>query len=167
MIWRGVRGYTLIELIVVLVLVGLLGSFTLPKLRHNILSDDLQSSTRQLAGLMRELRSEARRQHKDLTLNFDLDAGRFWVESGDMTAEERGYSRDNASELPRGVQISDIWLERDGTLSAGDVAITVTRKGYVHPSAIHLRDDSGREFTLMFEPFLPKERFYDSYIDFR
>jgi prepilin-type N-terminal cleavage/methylation domain-containing protein len=164
---RNARGYTLIELIVVLVLVGLLGSLTLPRLRQSLLSDDLQGSTRQLAGLMRELRNEAQRQQQDRSLRFDLDAGIFWVEAGDMTADERAFARENASSLPEGVRISDIWLKSKGVFSGGEVAIAVTRKGYVQPSAIHLADDAGREFTLNFQPFLPKERTYNDYIDFR
>lgn len=164
---RGARGYTLIELIVVLVLVGLLGSLTLPRLRHTVYSDDLQSTTRRLAGVVRELRNEAQRQPAGLSLRFDLDAGRFWLETGDMTAEGRSHARQNASELPTGVGISSVWLESEGIINEGDTAIAITRKGYVQPSAIYLRDDSGREFTLRFQPFLPKEEVYNTYVEFR
>lgn len=167
MIRRGAQGYTLIELIVVLVLVGLLGSLTLPRLRHAVFSDDLQTAVRRLAGVVRDLRNEAQRQQTDFLLRFDLDAARFWIETRDMTPEGRGYARDKSSGLPAGVGISDVWLENEGTISAGDATIVITRKGYVQPSAIHLRDDGGREFTLRFQPFLPKEEVYDGYVDFR
>jgi prepilin-type N-terminal cleavage/methylation domain-containing protein len=164
---RSVQGYTLIELIVVMVLVGLMGTLALPRLRHTLLSDDLKGSTRRLAGMMRELRGQAQRDQKDFFLRFDLDSGIYWVESRDMNIDDRSFARENGIRIQGDVRISDIWLKGEGTISSGDASITITRKGYVQPSAIHLTDDTGREFTLSFRPFLPKERFYDEYIDFR
>jgi general secretion pathway protein H len=157
----------LIELIVVLVLVGTLGALSLPRLWEGLLSDDLRGSARRLAGVMRELRNEAGRQQKDFTLQFDLDLGAFWIEDRDMTVDERAFARENASRLPGEIRISDVWLREGGIVSGGDASIYVNRKGYVQPSAIHLADDTGREFTLSFEPFLPDEQVYDDYIDFR
>jgi len=167
MVRRGMQGYTLIELIVVMSLVGLMGTLALPRLRHTILSDDLNGTTRRLAGLMRELKGEAQRDQRDFFLRFDLDSGRYWIEARDMSEDDRFFARENGTRLQGDVRISDIWLESRGTISGGDVSIAVTRKGYVQPSAIHLKDDSGREFTLRFRPFLPKEQFFNEYIDFR
>ncbi len=161
------QGYTLIELIVVMLLVGLMGTLALPRLRHTILSDDLDGATRRLAGLMRELRGQARRDQRDFLLRFDLDSGMYWIEAQDMSVDDRSFARENGTRMQEDVRISDIWLQSEGTISSGEASITVTRKGYVQPSAIHLKDDKYREFTLSFRPFLPKERFYNEYIDFR
>jgi general secretion pathway protein H len=161
------QGYTLIELIVVMLLVGLMGTLALPRLRHTILSDDLNGATRRLAGLMRELRGQARRDQRDFLLRFDLDSGIYWIEAQDMSFDDLSFARENGTRIQEGVRILDIWLQSEGTISSGEASITITRKGYVQPSAIHLKDENDRQFTLRFRPFLPKEQFYDEYIDFR
>jgi prepilin-type N-terminal cleavage/methylation domain-containing protein len=161
------QGYTLIELIVVMVLVGVMGALALPRLRPTILSDDMNGTTRRLAGLMRELRGEARRDQRDFSLRFDLDEGLYWIEAQDMNADDRYFARENGIHIQGDVRISDIWLQNEGTISSGEASIVITRKGYVQPSAIHLKDDGGREFTLSFRPFLPKEQLYNEYVDFR
>ncbi len=161
------RGYTLVELIVVIVLVGLIGALTLPRLPENLLSDALKASTRRLASVMRELRSEAQLQHKNFFLRFDLDAGTYWIEAGDMNMDDRALARENGFLLRGGARISGVWLHGQGTVVEGETAVAVTRKGYVQPSAIHLTDGAGRKFTLRFRPFLSKEEIYDEYVDFR
>ena len=116
---NNVFGYTLIELTVVLILVGLMGALAIPRFRYTLLTDDLKSTTRLLIGTIKNAKNDAVRDHKDLLLRIDLDAGVYWVESEDMTEEERTLAREEASTFPVGVRVMDVWLTGEGCEDGG------------------------------------------------
>jgi prepilin-type N-terminal cleavage/methylation domain-containing protein len=62
---KNSKGYTLIELIVVIVLFGIIFSFTAPKFRDAVLTDSLKNVTRDLIGKINILRSDAILESKD------------------------------------------------------------------------------------------------------
>ena len=160
------KGYTLIELTVVLVLIGLLITLTVPRFRYAILTDSLKSTTRRMIGIINNLRSEAVREQKTFFLRFDLQSNRFWTDWAGTTEEERLLSYENASSLPRGVRILDVWLAGKGKKMGGETAIRFNEKGYVQQSVIHLGSEDGREFTLVLSPFLRKVKVLESYVEF-
>jgi len=160
------KGYTLIELIVVVILLGMIFSFAAPKFRDAVLADDLKSATRRLIGKIMEMRSEAIQKHVDQYLNFDLDKNGYWPVSGDVTPEGRTLAHENnAVYLPGSVRITDIWFKDIGKKMAGDAAIRFTKDGYAQQSAIHLESEDGREFTIVVNQFLPKVKVIESYVE--
>jgi prepilin-type N-terminal cleavage/methylation domain-containing protein len=166
--WRNnlSKGYTLIELTVVISLLGLIAALAIPRFQDAVLTDDLKSTARRMVGMIRDLRNEAVRTHKDHYLYLDLESNRFWTENTAMTDEERELVRKRASSLPRGVRIMDIWLRGEGKRSAGAPYIPFSRKGYTPQSAIHIGSKDGRRFTLVLSPFLQKVKMINDYIDF-
>ena len=78
------RGFTLVELIVVVVLIGLMLSLSVPRFQISFLSDDLKSTTRKMVGLIKRVRSDAIRENMDQILHFDLETGRYWTETAAM-----------------------------------------------------------------------------------
>lgn len=163
---RKTKGYTLIELIVVMVLIGLMTALAVPRFRYAVLTDNLKTTTRKLVGLAKGLRSEAVREHQTFVLHFDLESNRFWIDRAGMTEEERILAREKASSLPRGVRILDIWLMGKGKKMAGEAAIRFNKNGYVQQSVIHLGADDGREFTLVLSPFLRRVKVIENYVEF-
>lgn len=159
------RGYTLIELTVVILLIGLTVLLTVPKFRYSLLSDDLKGTVRRMIGTIRTLRNEAVREHQAFLLHFDLEANRLWVESTKATDEELAEAHTNAFQLPAGVRIMDVWRRGKGKETAGETAIRFSEKGYVEPSVIHLKAADGREFTLILSPFLRKVEVLEEYVD--
>jgi len=161
------KGYTLIELVVVVILLGMIFSFAAPKFRDAVLTDDLKSATRRLIGKIRELRSESIQKNVDHYLNFDLEKNGYWHMSGDVTPEGHTSARDNNTVyLPGTVRITDIWFKDKGKKMAGDTAIRFTKNGYAQQSAIHLESEDGREFTIVVNQFLPKIKVIESYVEF-
>lgn len=160
------KGYTLIELIVVMVLIGLMTALTVPRFRYAFLTDNLKTTARKLVGVAKGLRSEAVREHKTFVLHFDLESNRFWIDRPGMTEEELLLAREKASSLPRGVRILDVWLTGKGKKVAGETAIRFNKNGYVQQSVIHLGADDGREFTLVISPFLRKVKVIENYVEF-
>jgi type II secretory pathway pseudopilin PulG len=160
------KGYTFIELTVVVFLIGLTLVLTVPKFRYAMLTDDLKSAVRKMVGTVRSLRNEAIREQKIYTLHFDLESNRFWIESADMTDEGRDLAYEKAFRLPEGVRILDVWSRARGKKADGKAAIRFTKKGYIEQSVIHLAAEDGREFTLELSPFLRKIKVSEKYIEF-
>jgi prepilin-type N-terminal cleavage/methylation domain-containing protein len=160
------KGYTLIELIVVLVLIGLVLTLAAPRLRNALLTDNLKGTARKIIGIISNLRNEAIREQRDYFLHFDLNTNRFWVSYGSMTDEERTVAREEGSNLPVDIHLDDIWIMGEGKIMEGDARIRFTRRGYTQKSAIHLSSEDGRKLTLVLSPFLGKVEAVNKYLDF-
>ena len=115
---------------------------------------------------VRTLRNEAVREQKIYALHFDLESNRFWIESADMTDEERTDAYQKAFQLPKGIRILDVWRKGKGKEAAGEAAIRFTKEGYIEQSVVHLGAADGRQFTLIFSPFLGKVEVLDKYVEF-
>ena len=163
---RENKGFTLIELTVVVVLIGIILTLTVPRFQTAIVTDDLKATTRKMVGMIKGLRDEAIREQRVYFLHFDLESNRFWIDSTGMTEEERARAAEKAYTLPGRVQVLDIWSSSKGKKMTGQTAIRFSKKGYVQPSAIHLGADDGRKFTLVLSPFLGRVEVYDRYIEF-
>lgn len=160
------KGYTLIELSVVIFLVALMMGLTIPRFRYTLLTDNLKSSSRKLIGLIKDLREEAIQEQKPVILHFDLESNLLWKDTPDMTEEEQVLARENALSLPAGVRILDVWFKGRGKKMTGEASILFSKKGYVQKSAIHLGCEDDREFTLLLSPFLGRVKLIDKYVDF-
>ena len=160
------RGYTFLELTVVLLLIGLMVGLATPRIRDTLLTDDLKGSARTIIGLVKALREEAIREQKDYALHFDFESNRFWVDSSAMTEEEQVQAREKASQLPQGVHIKDIWFRTKGKKMTGETEIRFYKKGYVPHSVIHLGSEDGREMTIELNPFLGRIKVIDKYVEF-
>ena len=79
----------MIELIVVIILIGLTLTLTIPRFQYAIVTDDLKATTRRMVGMIKGIREEAIREQKIYFLHFDLETNRFWFDSPAMTEEER------------------------------------------------------------------------------
>ncbi len=163
---KQAKGFTLIELIVVVVLLGLIFSFAAPRFRDTILSDSLKNATRKMVNLIRNTRNVAVRQHLDYLLFFDLEKNEYWYETGDMTEEERTGAREKAEKLPDEVRITDIWIRDKGKEMGGNVSLKFRKEGYTQQSAIHLESEDGKNFTIAVCPFIPKVEVLDDYVEF-
>lgn len=161
-----IKGFTLIELMVILIFIGIVLTFTIPKVQTSIVTDDLKASTRQMIGLIRGLKDEAVRDHKTCFLHFDLESDRYWIDSTIMSEEERARAAENAFLLPGGVHVLDVWFRDKGKQMIGRTAIRFSEKGYIQPSVIHLGSEDDRVFTLELSPFLGKVKIYEEYIEF-
>jgi prepilin-type N-terminal cleavage/methylation domain-containing protein len=159
------RGYTLIELSVVVLLIGMMLLIAVPRVRDALLNDDLKATTRQLVGAARELRNESVREQLDYVLHLDLNQPGFWTYSADTTAEKRAEIRKGAIRFPEGIRIAGVRHPEEVRKTEGEASIRFFRKGYMEPTVVHLVKDD-RAFTLVFNPFLQAVSVYEKYVDF-
>jgi general secretion pathway protein H len=161
---KSAKGFTLIELSVVVFLIGLMLLIAVPKVRDTMLSDELKTTVNYLASTTRELRSDAVRNQVDYILHLDLDNNLIWAHSANMTPEARDEMKKRAFKVPEQVNILDVYLFEKEKVTDGEALIRFSRKDYMHPAAVHLAQKE-RRFTLVFEPFLSSVKTYDKYID--
>lgn len=159
-------GFTLMELIVVMALIGVMLGVAAPAVREALLTDALKRTARKMIGVINEARNDAVRTHQGQTLHLDLETHRFWKQSAGMSDEERSVARKQGFVLPGDVRILDVSLKGLGKNMAGETWIRLNKKGYIHPSAIHLGCQDGRRLTLILSPFLGKIKVMDKYLDF-
>lgn len=158
------RGYTLIELILVIVLLGLVFSITVPRFRQALLSDSLDSTTLRLMGYVQDLREKAVSGHVSYNLHIDIREKRLWAVAGNASEEEKDTAREKAFELPADVTIQDVWSWSSGKFYNEGI-IRFSRKGYVEKSMIHLQSEDGREISLELTPFLGSIKIHEGYVD--
>jgi general secretion pathway protein H len=77
---RRHRGFTLLELLIVLAIMALVAGMVIPMFGSGVPTSDLRSSARQLAAGLRAARSEALAQHREAVLSIDLAARQFKVD---------------------------------------------------------------------------------------
>lgn len=147
------RGFTLIELALVIIVLGIMIAIVIPALGE-ITDANLRRSARHLTGLVRFLRDESEAKKEVYRLRFDVPNGAYWAEvltrTSDRTVEYKRVSSAIATEgsLSGGTTFVDV---RAGS-HPDDPWILFTPDGWVEPAFIHLRDGDGRDFTLIVKP---------------
>jgi len=157
--YDGESGFTLIELIIVCSLMGLLLSLTIPTLRNNLVTNQLDTSARKIIGTVKELRNMAVRDHKPYLLHFDLDSQNYWYEA-DGTVNPLNEEPETISEIPEGVTLRDVHAHSQGQQNSGRVTLWISSKGYMDQTVLHLSDDEGQVLSLFFSPFSGAARVY-------
>ena len=130
-------GFTLLELAVVLLILGIAVSFLAPRLRDPD-TMALASSVRRLATTARYLYDEAAYQRVPMRLNLDLDHQTYFVTvlGGDPDAPEFVPARTALARpvtLPDAVAFSDVVLPAVGTVTEGIVFAQFSPDGWADP----------------------------------
>ena len=161
-------GFTLIELAVVLLIIGIAVSFVAPRLRDPE-AMALTSSANRIATTARYLYDEAAYQRLPMRLNLDLDHQTYFVTvlGGDPDDPEF-VPVDSAlakpTVLPDAVAFRDVVLPAVGTITEGLVFAQFSPEGWADPLVVHLRGRNGSEATMAIEPLTGRTRVADRYV---
>ena len=99
---KGIRGLTLVELLIVLVLIGLVAAVTIPILGSGVSTTELRSAAREVAAGLRAARGQAIAHRTEAVLQLDVAGRAFWV-----PPDTRVHS------LPREIEIKLFTAQRD------------------------------------------------------
>lgn len=165
--WRAAPGFTLLELIIVLLLIGLLLVVSVPTLRNSLIDDPLTATARRLIGYLDGVRDLAVREQQGYLVVVDLDENRIWhhpeqtaVADRDAAPPETGVFAPAA-----GVRLRDIWQRGTGAVSGGTPEVWISRQGYLERTAWHLEDGDGKVLSLLVVPFLPGVEVREGYYE--
>jgi prepilin-type N-terminal cleavage/methylation domain-containing protein len=163
--YRQCRGFTLLELIVVITLLGIMLVFTVPRFHDTLFVDESKKSSRWIIGNVRALKEAAIRNQKHYTLHIDLDTQRYWETDESMSAEARESAALSAVSLPGDLKIADIEYPIRGKINSGQADIRFYKTGYTDKLLIHLQDDA-EYISFLIEPFLSEVTRYETYASF-
>ena len=165
-------GFTLLELIVVIALIGIMLVVSVPTLQNTLIDDRLKGTCRKIIGLVKSVRELAAREQQPYFLNIDRNENRIWyekdMEAGAAEEEEEAEETEETEDrqelnIPDEVQISEIWTRSEGEYSDDQHRIWVSSKGYMDQTVLHVTDDDDNIISLHFSPFLDNVRLYDEY----
>lgn len=122
------RGFTLLEVLVVLALMGLAYAMAMPMIGAGAATLELKSTTRQLAAGLRKARGDAITQRRETVLTLDVGKRRFAV-----TGDPKAYALPARVEISlitaRSEQLEDqignIRFFPDGTSTGGKITLSV------------------------------------------
>ena len=126
----GDRGFTLFELLVVLVIAGLLLALVAPRLDGTLQTLELRSAARDVNTALRYARAQAQRAGEPVPLTIDIGQNRFWVGG---PAAERGKNLDSridvtlftAEHAVVSAERGSILFFPDGTSSGGEIRLAL------------------------------------------
>jgi general secretion pathway protein H len=159
------NGFTLLELIVVMSLLGIMLIFTVPRFHETLFLDEAKTNSRWIIGKVQALKEAALRNQKQYSLHINLDTEQFWETDAAMSAEELENAALNASSLPSGLKIADIEYPIRGKINSGQTDITFYKNGTSDKVLIHIQDGDQYESYLI-EPFLSEVTRYEMYASF-
>lgn len=158
-------GYTLLELIVVMALIGIVFFFAIPRFEGFFFSDDAKRSSRWLIGKLQALREEAQRTRRLQVLHIELDTGRLWETSEAMTAAEMDRALLRAQTLPGGGRVVSVEFAQQGRANAGRADVRFFGDGHTDRVLIHVK--SGDTYTsFLLEPFISQVRMFEQVVGF-
>lgn len=155
-------GFTLLELILVMALIGLFMVVSMPALRDALIDDPLSGSGRRLIGYLGGVRELAVRERQGCLLEVDLEGGVIRHRKEQELQEEFDGDTDRADfRLPGEVRFTGFWQAGDGQSAQGVREIWVTRDGYLLRTVLQLEDSEGEALSLVLYPFLPQIELLD------
>ena len=154
------RGFTLLELIVVMSLISLSVGFVLPQIYSAFSGGELRAAVRRFAGLVAETGQEARLRRTAFVLRYDREQRSFIASSADEAAEglEDGAAQ-RKIQLGGSVKVTEIAAAH----RSGDAGMSIffDQRGYADKTAVCFRHDNGDEMTVMISPFLGLTKILD------
>ena len=110
------HGFTLIELIVVISLIGIMFFFTLPRFQDFLLTNPTKKTTRWIIGTVKNLREQSQRDGKRYSLHVSMDSNKMWITNESMSEEELENTAQNGYTLPSDVRLLDVEFPEKGKI---------------------------------------------------
>ena len=164
------RGFTLLELILVMVLIGVTMAFAVPRLSSFVFNDPLKQATRKLTLLITQTSRLAVRTSRPYQLKYDSLTRSFKV----LAVDEKEAGREDlvsetsshlpTLQLPGSVLLKDISFAAAENEQSGSFSLRFSEKGYLEPCLIHLHDQGGEEMTLKLSPFVGRVTLHQGYV---
>lgn len=144
---KNTHGFTLLEVILVLVFIGLIAGLTTPFVMSTLERIKHQTETRNINSALRYARSEAITRKTVTTFNADIDSNKYWI--GDKEAKTSSVTKT----LDPGFSMSRI-TGNEETIESGTFAVNFYPRGNSSGGTILIakvspgKSDSAYEITI-------------------
>ncbi|MBN1635933.1 MAG: type II secretion system protein [Deltaproteobacteria bacterium] len=158
------RGFTLLELVIVLVIISITLGYIGPSLFGGLFSSNMDRVTRDMGTMIQLARSWAITQHKTYLVHFDIDQSSIGIY---LKPESSGVIPEMLKErtLPEGVIIKKIKTPYQIPKQEGELDLRITPEGLVEQGIIYLEAGYGKTYTLVIKPFSGNFRVYDHFVE--
>lgn len=136
--WIKSRGFSLLELLVVLVIIGLSASLVLPTLTGGLSSLRLKTAAREVSATLRYARSLAVSVGKEQVINMDIEEGKYWLNE----------DKDNNRELPSDIRFLNVTTQGE-EITTGMAGIVFYPMGNSSGSSIFITAGKDRNCHIL------------------
>jgi len=160
------RGFTLIELMVVIFLIALFSALVIPRL-PDIDAGGPERGARRIAGTIKFLYNEAALTGKEHRLIFDLDANALRPRTLSASREVvavKGMAEE--SKLPSGVKLLDVAVAGQEKVSSGVTTLAISPTGWLPQTIIHLESPDRQILTIRLLSYTGSAEVYEGYREF-
>lgn len=158
-------GFTLVELIVVIVIIGLMAMITVTKLDFLVPKYRLRGAAREVGSVLGLGKAHAASNGRDVYFEVDLARGGYWLlapfpkeEIGDTPSTDVGgrpleYQPIYQRSLPDGIQFTDVILGDKDKTTDGRTRARLSALGSSQHIILNLRNDEGKELSVKLNGF--------------
>ena len=164
--FERIKGFTLIELVVVIALISIMLFLAIPRLQGDFLTDSTKKVSRWILYKVPALKENAFREQKKYVLHVGIDSEKLWITHEGMSDEALQDAEMNAFKLPGDIKLKDVEFPDEHIISAGLADIYFYEKGYSDKAIIHMVHDDDLRLSFLIEPFLNRVYLYDKHVGF-
>jgi len=162
---KSQAGFTLVELIAVVVIVGLMAMVTVTRMDFLVPKYRLRGSARDVGSVLGIGKAHAAANGRDVYFEVDLARGAYWLlaafprqEPGDdlrqdVAARPLEYQPIFERELPEGIMFTDVVLGDKDKTNNGRARARLSALGSSSHIILNLRNDEGKEISLKMNGF--------------
>ncbi len=171
------RGYTLIELVVVVVIAGILVAMTVTRLDYLLPKYRLRGAAREVGAIMKQARVRAASTGREVYVEFDLRKGTYWLlvafpklDDAGREVEPRSFEHQPVLRqvLPGDsgdVEFVDVIFGVRDKVDSGTARLRVSPFGSTNHVIVNLRGWDGREMAVKMNGFTGNLSFYEEHKD--
>ena len=151
------KGFTFIELLVVLVIISISAAFVGPRIAGSMSNMNLKTASRKIAATLRYARSQAVSESRTYAAFFDLDKNRVTIKggvtSGNGEDENDGIARNQKNRLLKSYTLpDDVRLDKgvsgEQEIDSGFFQIIFLANGASSGGGVFLRNDRGNQYVV-------------------
>ena len=125
-----------------------------------------KKNARLIMAMAHASRDRAVKTGKRHMLNISVSDQKIWETREGMTEKEALEARKGARAFSGGARAIDVERPEKGPVSTDPAPIHFYPQGHSDMVFIHLRDESGKDISLLIEPFMPDIKVYRRYVGF-
>ncbi|GAB6097753.1 hypothetical protein JCM14469_40070 [Desulfatiferula olefinivorans] len=160
------RGFTFIEIIVVIVLIGLMFSFALPRMDGLLYMDNRDRVSRWVVLNVEHLKGLSVKKQVRYILHVDISANAFWISEEGMEEDALAEARKSGFALPPDIRLVDIIYPFPGREDDTRSEVFFYPQGYCDHAVIHMENADRDKLSFVIEPFLPPVGIRDGFVMF-